>query len=267
LQSRTRVKPDAFLHCAKCKKVLFSKEFEKNLRVCPYCDHHHRLSADERIAATFDEGSFEELDADLRSADPLEFPEYGDKLNAAEKKTGRFDSIVRGTATLEGRAVSVAVSDFAFMGGSMGSLAGEKIARTLELAAERKIPAVTFCATGGARMQEGLLSLMQMAKTAAACEKLARSGAPFICVFTDPTMAGVLASYASLADIILAEPNALVGFAGARVAAQASTGGKVPDDFQTSEFNWRHGMVDKVVKRKDIRNVLCSIAGHLAGGG
>lgn len=261
--SRTRVKPDAFLHCAKCKKVLFAKEFEKNLRVCPNCDHHHRLSAEERIRFTFDEGSFVELDHDLRSADPLEFPEYKDKLEAAQAKTGRNDSIVRGTAALEGRKVSAAVSDFAFMGGSMGSLAGEKITRTLELAAAEKIPAVVFCATGGARMQEGLLSLMQMAKTAAACERLSRSGAPFICVFTDPTMAGVLASYASLADVILAEPKALVGFAGARVAAQASTGGKVPDNFQTSEFNFEHGMIDKVVKRKDLHSTLSILVGHL----
>ncbi len=257
-----RHKTDAFLRCLKCKKVLLAKEFERNLRVCPYCEHHHRMSAEERIRITFDEGSFEELDVDMNSLDPLEFPEYREKLITAEGKTGRHDSIVRGKAKLDGIPVAVAVSDFAFMGGSMGSVAGEKIARTLELAEEEKIPAIIFTATGGARMQEGLLSLMQMAKTAAACEQLSRAGVPFICVFTDPTMAGVLASYASLADIILAEPAALVGFAGARVSAQAGVG-KVPDNFQSSEFNWEHGMVDKIVKRKDLRNTLSTIAGHL----
>jgi acetyl-CoA carboxylase carboxyl transferase subunit beta len=161
--------------------------------------------------------------------------------------------------------VAVAVSEFVFMGGSMGSVAGEKIARTLELAADEHIPAIIFTASGGARMQEGLFSLMQMAKTSAACEQLARSGTPFICVFTDPTMAGVLASYASLADIIIAEPGALVGFAGARVAAQAAAGGKMPDDFQTSEFNFRVGMLDKIVHRKDMRDTLIHLTKHLGG--
>lgn len=266
LRSRTRVQPDAFLRCDKCRKVLLTKELDGNDRVCPNCEHHFRLSADDRIRITFDPGSFEELDAELQSADPLEFPEYQQKLAFASAKTGRSDSIVRGIAKIEGMAVSTAVSDFAFMGGSMGSLAGEKVTRTLELAAEEKIPAVIFTASGGARMQEGLYSLMQMAKTAAACEKLSKV-APFICVFTDPTMAGVLASYASLADVILAEPGALVGFAGARVAAQASSGKKPPDNFQTSEFNLEHGMVDKLVRRRDMRVILATLIRHLGNGG
>jgi acetyl-CoA carboxylase carboxyl transferase subunit beta len=245
--------------------VLLAKELEKNARVCPHCGKHYRLPAADRIAFTFDPGSFEELDAELVSQDPLEFPEYREKLDLAIAKTGRQDSIVRGMASLEGTRVAAAVSDFAFMGGSMGSVAGEKITRTLELAAEERMPAIVFTATGGARMQEGLFSLMQMAKTSAACERLARAGTPFICVFTDPTMAGVLASYASLADVIIAEPAALVGFAGARVAAQAAQGGKLPDDFQTSEFNWRVGMVDKIVERRDMRNTLARLVRHLGG--
>jgi len=245
--------------------VLLSKELDRNGRVCPNCDKHYRLPAVDRIRATFDQDSFVELDAGLSSSDPLEFPDYQEKLLSAIAKTGRQDSILRGRAALDGRPVAVAVSDFAFMGGSMGSVAGEKIARTLELAADELIPAVIFTATGGARMQEGLFSLMQMAKTCAACEKLAGAGAPFICVFTDPTMAGVLASYASLADVILAEPGALVGFAGARVAAQAAAGGKMPDDFQTSEFNLRVGMLDKIVHRKDLRNTLIQLTRHLGG--
>lgn len=245
--------------------MLLSKELDRNGRVCPHCGKHYRLAATDRIGFTFDKGSFVEIDADLSSADPLEFPEYQDKLLSAIAKTGSQDSILRGKAALEGRPVAVAVSEFAFMGGSMGSVAGEKITRTLELAADERIPAIIFTATGGARMQEGLYSLMQMAKTSAACERLVRTGAPFICVFTDPTMAGVLASYASLADIIIAEPGALVGFAGARVAAQAAAGGKMPDDFQTSEFNFRVGMLDKIVHRKDMRETLIQLTAHLGG--
>jgi len=267
LLSRSRKGNDAFLRCESCRKVLLAKELEKNARVCPHCDKHYRLPAAERIELTFDPGSFQEQDADLQSQDPLEFPEYREKLDTAIAKTGRQDSIVRGTALLEGNRVAAAVSDFAFMGGSMGAVAGEKIARTLELAADERIPAVIFTATGGARMQEGLYSLMQMAKTSAACERLARAGVPFICVFTDPTMAGVLASYASLADVIIAEPGALVGFAGARVAAQAAVGGKMPDDFQTSEFNLRVGMIDKIVERKDMRSTLARLVRHLGGAG
>ncbi len=245
--------------------MLLSKELDRNGRVCPHCGKHYRLPALDRISLTFDEESFTEIDADLSSSDPLEFPEYQDKLLSAIARTGRQDSILRGVAALNGSKVAVAVSEFAFMGGSMGSVAGEKITRTLELAADEVIPAIIFTATGGARMQEGLYSLMQMAKTSAACEKLARTGAPFICVFTDPTMAGVLASYASLADIILAEPGALVGFAGARVAAQAAAGEKLPEDFQTSEFSFRAGMLDKIVHRRDMRDTLIQLTKHLGG--
>ena len=223
--------------------------------MCPHCGHHHRLPFDRRIAITFDAGTFVEADAELRSRDPLDFPEYADKLASSEAKTGRFDSIVSGRAKLDGRPVSVAVADFAFMGGSMGSVAGEKIARTLERAADEGTPAIVFCASGGARMQEGLLSLMQMAKTVGAVERCRLARVPYIAVFTDPTMAGVLASYASVADVILAEPKALVGFAGARVSKQAGVG-KVPDGFQTSEFVESHGMLDRTVARKDLRATL-----------
>lgn len=255
---------DAFLQCAHCKRVLFAAEFEANLRVCNHCGHHHRLPFEKRIAITFDEGSFVETDAELRSEDPLEFPEYEEKLRASEAKTGRHDSIVSGRAVLGGRRVSAAVADFTFMGGSMGSLAGEKITRTLERAVAERTPAIVFCASGGARMQEGILSLMQMAKTTAAVGKCRDAGVPYIAVFTDPTMAGVLASYASVADVILAEPKALVGFAGLRVAKQAGVS-KVPDDFQTSEFGHAHGMVDRIVPRKNLRNTLLSLVRTLGG--
>jgi acetyl-CoA carboxylase carboxyl transferase subunit beta len=258
LSNRTEPRTEGFLHCQQCKKIVFSVDFEQNLRVCPYCGHHHRLPARLRIEWTFDEDTFEERDTDLRSLNPLDFPEYGQKLEQAVAKTDASDSMVSGIARLEGLPVSVAVADFSFMGGSMGSVAGEKVTRTLERAADTGAPAIVFCASGGARMQEGLLSLMQMAKTTAAAERCARAGVPYIAVFTDPTMAGVLASYASIADVILAEPKALVGFAGARVSKQAGVS-KVPDDFQTAEWVLNHGMIDRIVSRKEMRTTLASL--------
>ena len=257
---------EAFLQCAGCKKILFSAEFEQNLRVCPHCQHHHRLTAQQRIEYTFDPGSFEEMDSDLRSINALQFPEYAEKLASAESKCGTFDSVVSGTASLDGQPVSAAVADFSFMGGSMGSVAGEKVTRTLERAVEKRVPAVIFCSSGGARMQEGLLSLMQMAKTTAAAQRCAQNGIPYIAVFTDPTMAGVLASYASVADVILAEPKALVGFAGARVSKQAQVS-RVPDDFQTAEFAYGKGMIDKIVPRREMRGTLSILAKLLGGSG
>ncbi|MBS1705503.1 MAG: acetyl-CoA carboxylase, carboxyltransferase subunit beta [Armatimonadetes bacterium] len=253
------------MQCARCKKTLFRREFEANLSVCPYCSHHHRLSAAQRIAITFDVDSFVELDSDLASDDPLSFPEYSEKLAGAVAKSDRLDGIVCGTATIGKLPVSIAVSDFGFMGGSMGRVAGEKITRTLERGADRGIPSIIFCASGGARMQEGLLSLMQMAKTTAAVERCRSAGTPYIAVFTDPTMAGVLASYASIADVILAEPRALIGFAGARVSKQAQVV-KAPDDFQTSEFLLKHGMIDRIVPRKELRDTLESLVALLGGG-
>lgn len=255
---------EAFIQCSNCKKTLFKLDFEQNLRVCTYCGHHHRLSSDDRIQWTFDEDSFVECDTNLRSGNPLDFPDYIDKLRASEVKTGKYDSITTGKASIEGMPVSAAIADFGFMGGSMGSVAGEKITRTLERAAKEKMPAIIFCASGGARMQEGLLSLMQMAKTTAAVQQCREAGVPFICVFTDPTMAGVLASYASVADVIIAEPKALVGFAGARVAKQAGVS-KVPDDFQTAEFCLKHGMIDAIVHRKELKSTLASLVRSLGG--
>ena len=256
--SKTPGAGTAFLQCVNCKKILFSVDFEQNLRVCPYCGHHHRLPARLRIEWTFDEGTFVERDTELRSVDTLEFPEYQEKLETAIEKAGKSDSVVSGDAELESMPVSIAVADFSFMGGSMGSVAGEKITRTLERAALDRKPTIIFCASGGARMQEGLLSLMQMAKTTAAAQRASAAGVPYIAVFTDPTMAGVLASYASIADVIVAEPKSLVGFAGLRVSKQAGVG-KVPDDFQTAEFVLKHGMIDRIVGRKDMRATLTTL--------
>lgn len=205
-----------------------------------------------------------EADQELSSLNPLEFPEYADKLSSAVERQETNDSMTSGSATLDGMPVSVAVADFHFMGGSMGSVNGEKITRTLERAAKSGSPAIIFCASGGARMQEGLLSLMQMAKTTAAAERCSRAGVPYIAVFTDPTMAGVLASYASVADVIIAEPRALVGFAGLRVSKQAGVG-KVPDDFQTAEFALNHGMIDRIVARKEMRTTLIQLTKMFGG--
>jgi acetyl-CoA carboxylase carboxyl transferase subunit beta len=265
LSNRTADRTEGFLQCSNCKKIIFSVDFEQNLRVCPYCGHHHRLPARMRIDLTFDADSFVEKDTELRSVDPLGFPEYREKLQTAIEKTDAKDSMISGVATLDGNPVSVAVADFSFMGGSMGSVAGEKVTRTLERAADSGAPAVIFCASGGARMQEGLFSLMQMAKTTAAAERCARAGVPYIAIFTDPTMAGVLASYASIADVILSEPRALVGFAGARVSKQAGVS-KVPDDFQTAEFVLGHGMLDRIVPRKEMRSTLSTLVRMLGGG-
>lgn len=254
----------SFVQCQKCRKTLFLAEFEANLKVCSSCGHHHRLTWSERANVTFDEGTFTELDGELRSGDPLKFPDYKPKHEQAVAKTGMNDSVVSGEALLEGMPVVTAIADFHFMGGSMGSVAGEKVTRTLERGANSGRPAIIFCASGGARMQEGLLSLMQMAKTTAAVERCRSAGVPYIAVFTDPTMAGVLASYASVADVILAEPKALIGFAGARVSKQAQVV-KAPDDFQTAEFVERAGMLDKIVERRDLRPTLGTLVRLLGG--
>ncbi|MDW8106159.1 MAG: acetyl-CoA carboxylase, carboxyltransferase subunit beta [Armatimonadota bacterium] len=246
---------EQWVQCTKCRKILFRPDFERALRVCTQCGHHHRLGARERILHTVDPDSFCETDTELRPADPLGFPEYADKLRKGAATSGEQEAIITGIATLNGYEIVIGAMDFGFMGGSMGSVVGEKVARAFERGAERKLPVIMFCASGGARMQEGLISLMQMAKTTAAVGKLHRARMPYIAVFTDPTMAGVLASFASLADVILAEPGALVGFAGQRVAAQASVG-KTPANFQTAEFQYEHGMIDLIVPRRQIRPTL-----------
>jgi acetyl-CoA carboxylase carboxyl transferase subunit beta len=259
-------KPGAgqFVQCLACRKTIFAAEFAAAHKVCPFCGHHHRLTWKERVDTAFDEGSFVEMDQELRSGDPLHFPDYAAKKASAFASTGTADSMVSGIATLKGMEVAAAVSDFRFMGGSMGSVNGEKVTRTLERGAERKIPVIIICSSGGARMQEGLLSLMQMGKTTAAVGRCRDAGVPFIAVFSDPTMAGVLASYASVADVIIAEPKSLIGFAGARVSKQAQVS-KAPADFQTAEFCLRAGMIDRIVERKDLRNELAALAGMLSG--
>lgn len=241
--------------CPQCQKLVYLRELEANLKVCPHCQHHYRLTAWERLAITVDEESFEEYDAHLLPADPLRFPGYREKVLQDRKQTGLNDAIVTGAARIGGHPVLIGVMDFRFRGASMGSVVGEKVTRQMERAIEQQKPLILFCTSGGARMHEGLFSLMQMAKTAAAAARLHQAGVPYFAVFTDPTTAGVLASYASLADVILAEPGALIGFTGARVIEQ-NLRIKLPPEFQKAEFQQEHGMVDLVVPRSQIRDTL-----------
>ena len=243
----------------RCKELIYTREFEKNLRVCQKCHHHARLPASERIAQLLDEGSFQEEDQGLRSGDPLGFvsagQRYQDRLVETQNKTGLNEAIICGTGTIEGASVRVAVADFSFMGASMGSVVGEKVARAIERSLEDRQPFLAVCSSGGARMHEGIFSLMQMAKTSAALAHLGDAGVPFFCLLTDPTTGGVTASFAGLGDVMLAEPGALVGFAGPRVIEQI-TKQKLPPGTQRAEFQLEHGMIDKVVHRRDLRSTL-----------
>jgi acetyl-CoA carboxylase carboxyl transferase subunit beta len=244
--------------CPNCGEVLFNKELEANLMVCPKCDHHMTLGARARLLSLADEGTFHELDASLSSVDILQFTgvtSYTDRLNNYRAKTGLTEAVVSGTAEIEGIPVSLAAMDFNFLGGSMGSVVGEKITRAIERGADKKLPVVIFSASGGARMYEGLFSLMQMAKTSAALTRLSARGLPFISVLTNPTTGGVTASYATLGDLIIAEPKAMIGFAGARVIKE-TTQQQLPKGFQTAEFLLERGLIDHIVPRKLMRPML-----------
>lgn len=262
--SQATVPDGLWSKCPRCGDIAFARDVERNLKVCSKCDYHHKLRARERLALVLDEGSFVEFDGGVMSLDPLEFPDYAEKIGRARTNTGLTDAILTGHARIEGQRCIVGAADFAFMGGSMGSVVGEKIVRAMERAIDERLPVTLFTANGGgARMQEGLLSLMQMAKTSAAVARLAQHGIPYIVVLTDPTMAGVYASFAALGDVIFAEPGALIGFAGRRVGNQ-DMGMKLPDDFQTAEFQFRCGMVDQVVPRKELRSVIARTLSLLA---
>jgi acetyl-CoA carboxylase carboxyl transferase beta subunit len=257
--------PDLWTRCPSCEEMVYNKQLEKNLRVCPHCGHHFRLRADARLANLLDQGSFEERDATLESLDPLGFVDqkpYPDRLAAARATTGLRDAAVWGSGTIGGRRVAIVVMDFAFMGGSMGSVVGEKVTRAGEFALAERVPLVVVSASGGARMQEGTLALMQLAKTSAIIGRLHEAGVPYVSVMTDPTTGGVFASFAALGDVNLAEPNALIGFAGARVAA-GTIAESLPPGFQRAEFLFGHGFVDQVVPRQELRDRLVQLMGYL----
>jgi acetyl-CoA carboxylase carboxyl transferase subunit beta len=241
--------------CKNCEEIIYSKEIERNLNVCPKCDYHFRISARERIDLVIDEGTFIETDPDMASVDFLKFKDskkYVDRIKAAVAKNGSGDAVVTGSGLMNGQEVVVAVFDFGFLGGSMGSVVGEKITRAIELGLEKKAPVMVFSSSGGARMQESILSLMQMAKTSAALAKLKNAGIPFISVLTDPTTGGVTASFAMLGDLNVAEPKALIGFAGPRVIEQTIRQ-QLPEGFQRSEYLLDHGMVDMIVPRQEMK--------------
>ena len=257
--------PDLWTKCPSCEEMLFNKQLDKVLRVCPSCGHHFRLSAQARLDLLVDHGSFEERDAGLQSVDPLGFVDqkpYPDRVAAAQTATGMRDAAVWGTARLDGRAVAICVMDFGFMGGSMGAVVGEKVARAAEHATDARLPLIVVSASGGARMQEGTLALMQLAKTIGALERLRDARVPYLSVMTDPTTGGVFASYAVLGDVNLAEPNALIGFAGARVSA-GTISQELPPGFQRSEFLFEHGFVDLVVHRSRLRDELALLLRYL----
>jgi len=251
--------------CQQCGNMLYQPELQEELYVCRQCGHHQRLTARERIAITADEGSFREHDAQMRSNDPLRFPGYQEKLREDEESTGLRDCLVWGECTIEGQPVALAVMDFSFRGGSMGAVVGEKFARAAEHAMEKSMPLVVFGCSGGARMQEGIVSLLQMAKTTAVVGELHRRGTPFIIIYSDPMTAGVFASFASVADITIAEPKALVGFAGPRVIEKAFKI-KLPPGSHTAEFQYEHGMVDIVVPRRQLRPLLVRVLRLLFSG-
>ena len=247
--------------CKNCQEIIYAKEIERNLNVCPKCDYHFRIGARERIELIIDDGSFVEMDAKLRSVDFLDFKDskkYKDRIKDAIKKAGDGDAVICGTGNLNDLPVVVAVFDFAFMGGSMGSVVGEKITRAIEKGLETKAPVLVFSSSGGARMQESIHSLMQMAKTSAALAKLKAAGIPFISVLTDPTTGGVTASFAMLGDLNIAEPRALIGFAGPRVIEQTIRQ-TLPDGFQRSEYLLEHGMVDMIVPRSEMKQRLSQV--------
>ncbi|GAA0745482.1 acetyl-CoA carboxylase, carboxyltransferase subunit beta [Clostridium oceanicum] len=251
--------PDGmWVKCPKCGKIVYKDDMDKNYKICNFCNHHFRLTFKERIKYLADKDSFIEWDKDIKTINPLEFPGYYEKITNIKTKKQMNEAVITGKCSIAGEECVICVMDSSFMMGSMGSVVGEKVTRAIENAIKLRLPVVIFTVSGGARMQEGMYSLMQMAKVSAALGRLDKEGLLYICVLTDPTTGGVTASFAMLGDIILAEPKALIGFAGKRVIEQ-TINQKLPEDFQTSEFLLEHGFIDKIVPRYDLRKVLSKL--------
>jgi acetyl-CoA carboxylase carboxyl transferase subunit beta len=266
LQAQKReLAADVWEKCDGCGAALYVRRLEENDRVCPECGHHFRIGAVDYLRLLFDDGFDEEFGADLRSADPLGFVDskrYALRIEIAEKKVGKHDAVLTGAGRLDGRVVCGGIMDFGFIGGSMGSVVGEKITRMIEGAIERAAPVIIVSASGGARMQEGIFSLMQLAKTSAALHKLSEAGLPYLSILTHPTTGGVTASYAMLGDVNLAEPGALIGFAGPRVIKETIRQ-DLPEGFQTSEFLHENGMIDRIVPRHQLKSTVALLLGHM----
>lgn len=266
-RKKTAVPEGLWIKCNNCGEIVYSKEIDRNLKVCPKCDYHFRITAKERIDLLVDPGSFEEFDSQIKSEDPLQFKDskkYKDRIKDAVKKTKQNEAVICGTGTIEGRETVLAVFDFSFLGGSMASAVGEKITRAIEMAVKKRCGLIIISSSGGARMQEGALSLMQMAKTSVALARMRKERLPFISVLTDPTTGGVTASFAMLGDVNIAEPKALIGFAGPRVIQQTIRQ-DLPEGFQRSEFLLEHGMVDKIVSRKELKSTLATLLSIFVG--
>ncbi len=265
-QDKHLIPDGVWVKCDKCRDIIYKKELAQNLSVCGKCGHHFRISAQEYIEFLLDEGAFAEFNSRMTSADPLKFRDskkYVDRLKDAMESTELSEAVRTGVGTVDGRSVVLAVLVFDFMGGSMGSVVGEKIARAVKKAIAEKMPLIIVSCSGGARMQEGVLSLMQMAKTSARLAQLAEAGLPYISVLTHPTTGGVAASFAMLGDVNIAEPGALIGFAGPRVIEQ-TIGQELPDGFQRSEFQMEHGFVDIIVNRKELKATISKMITHLS---
>jgi acetyl-CoA carboxylase carboxyl transferase subunit beta len=263
-REKLEIPRDVWEKCEACDHTDIREKFIRNLNVCPKCEYHRRLRASEYVGILLDEGTAEEVETQLRSVDPLGFPEYPARLKRALATAGDQDAILTVTGLLGGLPVNLGVMDFSFMGGSMGSVVGEKIARLGQRSLEKKYPLLLVSASGGARMQEGVLSLMQMAKTSAMLSQLAERHIPYVSILTNPTTGGVSASYAMLGDAILAEPGAVIGFAGPRVIKQ-TLGQDLPEGFQTAEFLLDHGMVDRVVPRRELKETVGRLLRHMSG--
>lgn len=260
-QGKLSIPEGLWVKCASCSEIIYKKELERNLEVCPKCNYHFRINAKRRVDITFDEGSFHILFEDIIPVDLLEFSDtkqYKDRLKEDLDKTGLSDAVISGEGLIDNIRVAAAVFDFNFMGGSMGRVAGEKIRKTFEFAIEEKLPVLIFSSSGGARMQEGIFSLMQMAKTVSLISEFEKTSLPYISILSDPTMGGVSASFASLGDVIIAEPRALIGFAGPRVI-EKTIHQNLPEGFQRSEYLLEHGMIDMIVDRKDMKSLLSNI--------
>jgi acetyl-CoA carboxylase carboxyl transferase subunit beta len=266
-EDRRELPTDVFEKCPSCGEILYRARLEQNLYVCPECGHHNRIAAEDYIRVLLDDGEYEEYSDDLRSADPLQFVDlkpYSKRLEAAERSAGPGDAVRAVSGNLESIPTCIAVMDFAFIGGSMGSVVGEKIARLGQRALEERQPLIIISASGGARMMEGILSLMQMAKTSVVLAQLHEAGIPFISILTDPTTGGVTASYAMLGDVHIAEPGALIGFAGPRVIEQTIRQ-ELPEGFQRSEFLLEHGMIDVIVDRRELKATIARLLRHMLG--
>jgi len=264
---KVKVPEGLWVKCNSCKEIIYRKEVDRNLKTCPKCNYHFRISAKERISLLSDNGSFSEIGGELTSSDPLGFKDqvsYKDRLKESYKKTNMKDAAKAGRTLIGGHKAVLVVLDFSFMGGSMGSVVGEKFVRAAETAAEEKVPLISVASSGGARMHEGIISLMQMAKTSASVARFKETGMPYISILADPTFGGVSASFAMLGDIIIAEPKSLIGFAGPRVIEQTIKQ-QLPDNFQTAEFLLERGMIDMIVNRKDLKHTIVTLLSLTAG--